>query len=118
MNLIQKFTTMIPSFRKTFSKFQTHLTQFIDELHTAYLSKFVWRTFDTQFRMDTKYSKYVDMLHKDIYLRSIHTQSKPSVITKQVIRKFLLERPPSEVLNLFYFLVRKCSSIANRTNGV
>tara|TARA_B110000285_G_scaffold218075_1_gene267146 strand:+ start:716 stop:1891 length:1176 start_codon:yes stop_codon:yes gene_type:complete len=106
MNLIQKFTTIIPSFRKTFSKFQTHLTQFTDELHTAYLSKYVWRTFNTQFRMDTKYSKYVDMIHRDIYVRSIHTRSK-TIITKQVIRKFLLERPPAEILNLCYFPMRK-----------
>ena len=106
MDLTQTYASMIPSFRKTFAQFQKNLNQFVNCLHTTYLTKYVWKNFDTQFKIDTKYSQYVDILHKEVYIPSLSTTEKV-IITKPVIRKFLLTRPPIEIISLFYHHFRR-----------
>jgi|TARA_B110000008_G_C16972644_1_gene564569 hypothetical protein len=107
MNLIDKYLSSFPQFRKMFYTYKKHCDEFIENLHTAYLVKFVWR--NTKDRIHEKYEKYINDIHRDIYLPSIKTEKK--IITRKVVHNYIMNKPPGEILySLYYekrFILRK-----------
>ena len=81
-----------------FYKFKEHYDEFIENLHTAYLAKFVWRNVK---KVSEKYDNYINAIHREIYIPSI---SKTRItITRKVIRNYIMSKPPGEILySLFY----------------
>ena len=98
MDLVKAYVVAVPTFRKMFYRFKEHCDEFIENLHTAYLVKFVWRN---EKKVSNKYDKYATAIHREIYIPSI---SKTRVtITRKVIRDYVMSKPPGEILySLFY----------------
>ena len=95
MKHIQKtkeFLKQFPKYKKMFSKFYEQYQQFINNIHSAYLEKWVYKK-----KIPDKYVRYVDRLHKEIYIPSVKNGAK-SIITKDVIYKFINDLEPEEVL--------------------
>ncbi len=98
MDLVKEYVQAVPMFRKMFFKFKEHCDEFIENLHTTYLVKFVWRRAK---QLSEKYNKHADAIHREIYIPSI---SKTRVtITRKVVRNYVMSKPPGEILySLFY----------------
>ena len=105
---VKQYIQIFPHFKRLFYQFKDYCDEFIENLHTAYLVKFVWRN-DTQ--ISKKYDKYVDAIHREIYLPSI-SKSKIS-ITRKIVHDYVMSKPPGEILySLFYdkrFILRQTS---------
>ncbi len=105
MDLVKAYVIAVPRFRKMFYRFKEHCDEFVENLHTAYLVKFVWRNAK---KVSEKYDKYATAIHREIYIPSI---SKTRItITKNIVRDYVMSKPPGEILySLFYekrFLLR------------
>jgi len=107
MHFINKYLQFFPLFRKNFFIYKKHCDEFIENLHTAYLVKFVWR--NTKEAIDEKYDKYINDIHREIYLPSI--KNNKITITKKVVHDYIMNKPPGEILySLYYekrFVMRK-----------
>ena len=98
-NLLNNYLQFFPQFRKNFFVYKKHCDEFIENLHTAYLVKFVWR--NTTDSIDEKYDKYINDIHREIYLPSI--KSNKTQITKQVVHDYIMNKPPGEILYSLYY---------------
>ena len=94
-NLIKEYLQYFPQFRKTFRRFQQYFEDYIEELHAAYLVKYVWKN-SIQGEIHEKYRNYVHDIHRDVYIKSGHIHRKK--ITKQVVYDYMLNKPPGEIL--------------------
>ena len=93
---VKEFLTNYPKYKKMFSGFYEQYQTFIKNIHAAYLEKWVYKK-----PIHCKYSRYVDRLHKEIYIPSLAT-ADPKKITKKVIFDFMNNTlEPDEV---FYFM--------------
>ena len=95
---IQKVKTFLIHFskyKKMFSRFYEQYQRFIKNIHSAYLEKWVYKK-----SVHDKYSRYVDRLHKEIYIPSLATADVKK-ITAKVVFDFINELKPEEV---FYFM--------------
>ena len=107
MDLIDQYLTSFPQFRKMFSIFKKHCDEFIENLHSAYLVKFVWR--NSKDKLHEKYEKYVNDIHRDIYLPSI--KGNKIQITRKVVHNYIMNKQPGEILYSLYhekrYILRK-----------
>ena len=93
---MKEFLANYPKYKKMFSGFYEQYQTFIKNIHAAYLEKWVYKK-----PIHCKYSRYVDRLHKEIYIPSLATVD-PKKITKKVIFDFMNNTlEPDEV---FYFM--------------
>lgn len=92
---IKEFLTHFTKYKKIFSKFYEQYEEFIKNTHLAYLEKWVYKK-----SVHQKYTRYVDRLHKEIYIPSLSTLC-PEKITKKVVFDFIGSLEPEEV---FYFM--------------
>lgn len=99
------FLTHFTKYKKTFSKFYEQYGEFIKNTHLAYLEKWVYKK-----SVHKKYTRYVDRLHKEIYLPSLSTLS-PEKITKRVVFDFIGSLEPEEVLYFMKFDRRAFSQV-------
>jgi hypothetical protein len=91
----KEFLSHFPKYKKTFSKFYEQYGEFIKNIHTAYLEKWVYKN-----QVHRKYTRYIDRLHKEIYLPSL-SRATPEKITKSKTFDFFGSLEPDEV---FYFM--------------
>lgn len=103
-NLVQDYLTHFPQFRNTFRKFCNYFNDYIEELHTAYLVKFVWKNIGRD-KIHEKYRNYIDDIHRDIYLKSQHNKRK--IVTRQVVYEYMLNKPPGEIIYILSSCRRK-----------
>lgn len=95
---VKQYIQIFPQFSRTFYQFKDYCDEFIENLHTAYLVKFVWRN-NTQ--ISKKYDKYVDAIHREIYIPSL--AKSRITITRKIVRDYVISKPPGEILySLFY----------------
>lgn len=107
MNLIDNYLQFFPQFRKNFFIYKKHCDEFIEDLHTAYLVKYVWRNMNDA--INEKYDKYIHDIHREIYLPSL--KNNKILITKKVIHDYIMNKPPGEILYSLYhekrYILRK-----------
>jgi len=89
------FLSHFPKYKKIFSKFYEQYGEFIKNIHLAYLEKWVYKK-----SVHQKYTRYIDRLHREIYLPSLSTLC-PEKITKKVVFDFIGSLEPEEA---FYFM--------------
>jgi len=94
-NLVKDYLEYFPKFRKTFRKFQQIFQDYIEELHSAYLVKYVWRN-SMGGKMNEKYLPYVNDIHRDLYISSL--RSSRTKVTKPLVYQYMLKKPPAELL--------------------
>lgn len=92
---VKEFLMHFPKYKKMFSKFYEQYREFIKNIHSAYLEKWVYKK-----SVHCKYTKYIDRLHKEIYIPSLATVD-PKKITIKVIFDYIDVLKPEEV---FYFM--------------
>ena len=99
IDLVNQFLQSFPQFRKLFFSFKKYCDEFIENVHTAYLVKYVWK--NTKDRLHEKFEKYADNIHRDIYLPSIKLNRTP--ITRKIVHNYIMMRPPGEILYSLYY---------------
>jgi hypothetical protein len=92
---VKEFLFHFPKYKKIFSKFYEQYREFIKNIHAAYLEKWIYKKLVHQ-----KYTRYVDRLHKEIYLPSLKTL-EPEKMSRKVVVDFINRLEPEEVL---YFM--------------
>jgi len=97
-DLIEQYVATFPRFRRMFHMFREHYTDFIDNLHTAYLVKYVWRKNVT---VSDKYDKYIDAIHREIYIPSI--RKSRVVITRKIVHDYMTNKPPGDIMYALYY---------------
>ena len=98
MNLIKEFLVLFPKFRKKFNLYKDHLHQYIENLHGAYLAKYVFKTSQI---IHTKYVPYVDLIHREIYVPSLNFKNKEK-ITKKIVYYYIMYKTPPEILYMLF----------------
>lgn len=103
-DLVNDYLRFYPQFRKIFRKFQAFFHDYIEELHSAYLVKYVWKN-ALQGEINNKYNPYVDDIHRELYIPSLRT-SKIKV-TKGIVYKYMMNKPPGELIYILCSCRRK-----------
>ena len=97
INLLNDYLIQFPKFRNHFRLFKDHFSDFIENVHTAYLLKYVWKT---KFDINEKYKQIVDDIQRDVYVPNIKHKQK---ITQKSVHDYILSKTPGEMLyHLFY----------------
>lgn len=97
INLINDYLVKYPKFRKQFRLFKDHFSDFIENIHTAYLLKYVWKT---KYDINEKYKQIVDDIQRDVYVPNI---KQKLIITQKSVHDYILRKSPGEMLyHLFY----------------
>ena len=92
---VKDFLVHFPKCKNMFFKFYEQYREFIKNIHSAYLEKWVYKK-----SIHNKYTRYVDILHKEIYIPSLAAVDTKK-ITIRVIFDFIDALEPEEV---FYFI--------------
>jgi len=103
-DLVNEYLVFFPQFRKTFRKFQGLFHDYIEELHSAYLVKYVWKN-ALHGKINDKYNPYVDDIHRELYIPSLKTDKRK--ITKQTVYQYMMNKPPGEILYILCSCRRK-----------
>jgi len=104
-NLVKDYLCYFPQFRRTFRKFQELFQDYIEELHAAYLVKYVWKN-STSGRMNEKYFPYVNDIHRELYIPSLRTSRIR--VTKSLVYQYMMKKPPGELLYILCECRRNC----------
>ena len=99
LNRIDKtedFLKYFPVCKKEFRKLKTEYLDFIYNIHSSYMLKYVE---SSKTYISPKYLVHIDKLHYNIYLPSL--SSKKQHITKDIVKKYVENMEPSE---LFFYL--------------
>ena len=105
-NLVKEYLHFSPQFRKTFRKFQGLFQDYIEELHAAYLVKYVWKN-SIDKRMNEKYLPYVNDIHRELYIPSL--RSSRIRVTKSMVYQYMMKKPPGELLYILCKCRRVCA---------
>ena len=95
-NLLNEYLIQYPGQRKRFRLFKDLFQSFVNNLHTGYLMKYVWKT---QQNIDNKFSKYIDEIHHEIFIPNINSNIK---ITKKTVYDFLMKKHPGELIHSLF----------------
>ena len=79
-------------------KIHNEYERIINVIHNFYMNKFV---FKTNTSIPDKYSRYVDFLHKNVYIPSLKKKNKEK-ITRNKVKIYLNLLNPAELLSLLY----------------
>jgi len=79
-------------------KIHNEYERIINVIHNFYMNKFV---FKTNTSIPDKYSRYVDFLHKNVYIPSLKKKNKEK-ITRNKVKIYLNSLNPAELLSLLY----------------
>ena len=79
-------------------KIHNEYERIINVIHNFYMNKFV---FKTNTSIPDKYSRYVDFLHKNVYIPSLKKKNKEK-ITRNKVKNYLNLLNPAELLSLLY----------------
>ena len=93
-NLLNDYLVQNPGERKRFRLFKDLFQSFINNLHAGYLTKYVWKA---QTEIDNKFAKYIDEIHKEVYIPNIRSNIK---ITKKTVYDFVIRKHPGELLQV------------------
>jgi hypothetical protein len=101
------FIRYFPLYKKQCSQFNDIMTTFVNNLHKAYLQVYVYKTVNLE-DISAKYNRHVVKLHKTYYLPFLGSSIRPRVtkgpkVTKDVVKKYLNDLEPGELLYLFYY---------------
>ena len=102
LNSVKDFLHYFPKFRNKFSLFKDHLNQYIENLHNAYLAKYVFK----KPIENSKYSHYVDLVHREIYIPSIN-KNKKEKITRKTIHNYIMSKLVPEICYALFEEKRK-----------
>ena len=83
--------------RKDFFMMRYLLEQFMKEVHSAYMSKYV---FMERKRILEKYQSHIYKLHHEIYLRSLKKNKAKTKIKYSTVVEYFSRMEPREVLYL------------------
>lgn len=97
-NSIKDFLKQFPEFKKRFNLFNDHFKQYIENLHCAYLAKYVFKNCNT---IDYKYQNYIESIHREIYIKSINNRQKEKVTIKKV-HNYVMSKCPGEILYILF----------------
>ena len=83
--------------RKNFYLIHHEFEDFIHNVHTSYMEKYIYKTKEV---ILDKYEIYIDKIHRDIYLPSLKTMNKMDkvVITRDIVRSYFDDMEPRELL--------------------
>jgi len=87
----------IPINRKKFYLIHHEFEDFIHNVHTSYMEKYIYKTKED---ILDKYEIHIDKIHRDIYLPSLKTMNKVDkvVITRDIVRNYFNDAEPRELL--------------------
>jgi hypothetical protein len=111
MGKTAEYREHFPKERKTADFLESVAHQFTKELHKAYVEKYVRKS---SAPILGKYLRYVDRLHREIYLPSLRykdTSGKGHIITLEVVRDFMKKQHPGAVLYAVSYDRRKLVSV-------
>ena len=91
-NVLNEFIQLFPHSKKYFRIFKTHFSEFIENIHSAYLMKYVWKN---GLQIEERFDKYIIEIHRDIYIPNIRSKMR---ITKKTVFDFLIQKHPTELL--------------------
>ena len=91
-NMLNEFLQRFPHSKKYFRIFKTHFSEFIENIHSAYLMKYVWKN---GVQIEERFDKYIIQIHRDIYIPNIRSKMR---ITKKTVFDFLIQKHPTELL--------------------
>ena len=95
-NILNEYLIQYPGQRNRFRLFKDFFQSFIENLHTGYMMKYVWKT---QIDINNKFSKYIDEIHHEIFIPNIKSKMK---ITKKTVFDFLMKKHPGELLHILF----------------
>jgi len=95
-NLLNDYLVQNPGERKRSRLFKDLFQSFVNNLHAGYLTKYVWKT---QTIIVNKFSKYIDEIHKELYIPNIRSNLK---ITKKTVYDFVIRKHPGELLHVLF----------------
>ena len=105
-NLVKDYLQFFPQFRRTFRKFQELFQDYIEELHAAYLVKYVWKN-SIDKKMNEKYLPYVNDIHRELYIPSL--RSSRIRVTKSMVSQYMMKKTPGELLYILCKCRRVCA---------
>jgi hypothetical protein len=91
---VGEFISSFPKHRNKIIQYSKIHRDFIHQLHRSYMSRFVEKTGKY---ISPKFLPYITRIHREIYLQSL-SEGKKTVITKDVVRQFMKNLDPGEVL--------------------
>ena len=91
-NVLNEYIQLFPQSKKYFRIFKEHFSEFIENIHSAYLIKYVWKK---DIKIEERFNKYIIEIHRDIYIPNIRSRMR---ITKKTVFDFLIKKHPTELL--------------------
>jgi hypothetical protein len=95
-HLLNDYLVQYPAQRKRFRLFKDLFKSFVENLHTGYMMKYVWKTPKL---IHNKFTNYIDEIHREIFIPNIKNKQK---ITKQDVFDFLMKKHPGELLFILF----------------
>ena len=94
--LLNNYLIQYPGNRKTFRLFKDHFSCFVENLHTGYLMKYVWKI---ETDTSNKFNQYIDQIHREIFIPNIKNRE---IISKKKVFDFLMKKHPGEILYVLF----------------
>jgi len=95
---VDHFLTMFPWYAHAFAQFQRQLTQWMIQLHLAYMQRYIQRTVK---KVSPRYKHHIQAIHHHIFLPSM-AEGKKRVVTLQVVEEYVNALTP---MDLYHVLV-------------
>ncbi len=92
-----KICEMYPQYNREMWNMRNLFETMVDNVHQYYIDYFVRKTSDS---MHEPFKKYLEDIHKHIYLPSLKNK-QPILIKRTIIKEYFLELSPNELTNLF-----------------
>ena len=92
---VNEYVILYPKMRKDFFMMRYLLEQFMKEVHSAYMSKYV---FMERKRILEKYQSHIYKLHHEIYLRSLKKNKAKTKIKYSTVVEYFSRMEPRELL--------------------
>lgn len=87
---ITEFLSYFPIYKSAFDTYKTQFDQFVNDVHSVYFMRFI-----KKIRNEIQYSKsmayFTGKIHHEVYVPSFNSEIGPTVITKPVVRNWLLD---------------------------
>ena len=86
----QHYLNYFPKDKRAFHEFHEQYKTFIENIHLAYLNKYVYKK-----EVPYQYLPYINQIHKDIYLSK---KRKREPITHKIVRDYVWSMEPERLL--------------------
>jgi hypothetical protein len=102
INKILDFLNFFPQYKEMFYQFMREYEQLVTNIHSSYISYYVKK--DGQ-KISGKYFPHIYKIHHQIFLPSL--QNTKIVVKKAVVREYLSELDPGDILHLLNYQKRE-----------